>query len=255
MSTIIKSSRRARPASSPLRFAEIAPAAMRWLRIGSRRADRWRKLAARPKRFARPSRLKARRLRSKPTQAHACQQRFDRHLAQMAMVVRQAVDELALAKAQWLAHWEKTAVHVAAAIAERLISAAKLRERPRSRCNWFARRWNWPPARPTCRFDCILRLRGAQARGRNHRRTSCAGKVRLSIVADPQVSRGGCRVERASARSTSNSSRNWLASNKSFRKATTREHSDVQHARRNPPPTTGRAPHGAARAASRARSA
>jgi flagellar assembly protein FliH len=108
--------------------------------------------------------------------------------------LRRAIDDVHDAKQAWLRHWEKSAVHVAAAIAERLIR----RELPRS-----------PEITLTLVREALelaagddhLRLHlnpadhetlGPQV-GRLIEELSRLGTA--EVVADPTVTRGGCRVE------------------------------------------------------------
>ena len=74
-------------------------------------------------------------------------------------------------------------------------SAANCAGSRKSRSRWCARRWNWPPAAPTC--DCISIPEDYKSLGRQVRALidamSALGDA--EVTPDPAIGQGGCRVE------------------------------------------------------------
>jgi flagellar assembly protein FliH len=108
--------------------------------------------------------------------------------------LRQAIDEVLRAKSAWLNHWEGRTVHLAAAIARRVIRQELTRQ----------------PQITTALVREALELAAGSAEVRIHlhpddqaalrsqveeiiREVSRLGTV--EVVPDPRISRGGCRVE------------------------------------------------------------
>ena len=115
-------------------------------------------------------------------------------LATLVPALRQAVQDIQDAKQAWLSHWEKSGVHLAAAIAERLIRREL-------------------PDRPELTLTLVreaLELAAGSGRIRVHLNPAdhktlgpqvediakeLSGLAPAELVADERVSLGGCRVE------------------------------------------------------------
>ena len=122
------------------------------------------------------------------------EEKVSHRVASMISALGAAVDRIADAKAQWLGHWERQAVHLAAAIAARVVR----REVERT-----------PEITLTLVRDALELAAGAsdiqlrmhpddyQALGPDVERiaTQLTQLGHARIVADPQVTKGGCRVD------------------------------------------------------------
>jgi flagellar assembly protein FliH len=121
-------------------------------------------------------------------------QMIQRQLATVIPALRQAILDIHQAKQAWLAQWETAGIHLAAAIAKRLIRSELTRQ----------------PEIPLTLIREALQLAAGSGQLRvllsssDHR--ALQGQVQLlvkemsglgetQIVADPSVSPGGCRVE------------------------------------------------------------
>ena len=123
-----------------------------------------------------------------------CDEKMGQHLATLLPAVREAVDRIHEAKAEWLLHWEKMAVHVAAAIAERVIrrelerspeiSLTLVKEALELAAGNGDFQLRMHPADVTAMGDQVQLLIAG---------LSSLGKAK--VVADPQITRGGCRIE------------------------------------------------------------
>ena len=116
------------------------------------------------------------------------------HLSTLTPALRQAVEDIQHAKQAWLAHWEKSGVHLAAAIAERLIRRQL-------------------PDMPELTLALVretLELAAGSGRIRLHLNPAdyktlgpqvediakeLSGLAPAELVADGRISAGGCRVE------------------------------------------------------------
>jgi flagellar assembly protein FliH len=124
----------------------------------------------------------------------ACQEQVSRELTTLLPALRDAIDHIDAARAGWLAHWEKTAVHVAAAMAARVIrreltrqpgvTLALVREALELASGSGELTLRMHPADFAVLGDDAERLA---------RELSRFGKAR--VVADPEISPGGCRVD------------------------------------------------------------
>ncbi len=108
--------------------------------------------------------------------------------------IRAAVEELQAAKSVWLAHWERTAMHVAVAIAERVVRR-ELAAAPEITMALVREALELAAGSA----ELVLRLNpedfnllGDQAQ-RMAAELTRLGKV--DVVADPAISKGGCRVD------------------------------------------------------------
>ena len=122
------------------------------------------------------------------------QQQLAQQLATVLPALRKAIQEIQYAKQAWLAHWEKTGVHVAAAIASRLIR----------------RELSQTPDIPLALIREALELAVGSAQLRVHVNPAdhkvLAPQIEIlmaeltplgsaELVADPEIGHGGCRVE------------------------------------------------------------
>ncbi len=124
----------------------------------------------------------------------AVEQMVAKQLTNVLPALRNAVGEIEHAKQGWLKHWEGSAVHVATAIAQRLIR----------------RELQQDPQIPVALVREALQLAAGNARIRIHLNTEdhraiaqqveslvqeLSTMTEAEIVASDSVSRGGCRVE------------------------------------------------------------
>ncbi|MGA2065373.1 MAG: FliH/SctL family protein [Thermoguttaceae bacterium] len=124
----------------------------------------------------------------------AAEETIHKQLTGTLAALGRAVEDLRQAKQAWLAHWEAAGVHVAAAIARRLIRR-ELSRQPDIPLTLVREALELAAGDPQVR----IRLHPAdhQALG-GQVRTLVAGMSGLGeaeIVADPAVTAGGCRVE------------------------------------------------------------
>lgn len=94
----------------------------------------------------------------------------------------------------WLLRWEETAVHTAVAIAEKLLRQ-ELQHRPDLSKSMITEALRLAAGHPQLRIhlhpDDVQQL-GEHAEGIVQSITACAQAV---LIPDPQISRGGCRIE------------------------------------------------------------
>jgi len=122
------------------------------------------------------------------------QKQLSQQLTTLLPALRQVVREIHSAKQAWLAHWEKTGVHTAAAIAERLIRR-ELQKAPEITLALV--REALALAAGSSRLRILIHPTDHETLGPQVEtiiaELSALGTAEL--VADPQISRGGCRVE------------------------------------------------------------
>jgi flagellar assembly protein FliH len=124
----------------------------------------------------------------------AAEQAVKKELASLLPALRQAIGEIHHAKQAWLAHWEASGVHVAAAIAQRVIR----------------RELTVQPEIPLALVREALELAAGGSQIRIHLHPAdhealrkqvqlliqeTAGLGEAEVVADPAITPGGCRVE------------------------------------------------------------
>jgi flagellar assembly protein FliH len=122
------------------------------------------------------------------------EEKVGKQLASLLPALRKAVDDLGQSKQIWLSHWEKSAVHVACQIAGRIvrrqverepdITLALVREALELAAGSSEIRLHLHPDDRTALGSQVEKLAA-----------ELAGEGRASIVADPQIERGSCRIE------------------------------------------------------------
>jgi len=122
------------------------------------------------------------------------QDQVARQMATLLPALRQAVDEIRHARHAWLAHWQQRAVHVAAAIARRILRR-ELSHQPHLALELLREALELAAGNPRLR----IRLNPADyaALGAQAQRLAdqLAPLAQTEIVADPDIGLGGCRVE------------------------------------------------------------
>jgi flagellar assembly protein FliH len=122
------------------------------------------------------------------------EQKLGQQLSTLLPALKQVIQDVGHAKQDWLTHWERTAVHVAAAIAARVIR----RELP-----------NMPDVTLTLVREALELASGSaqirvQLNPADHEALKpqiealvkeLSGLGSAAVLADPRVSPGGCRVE------------------------------------------------------------
>jgi flagellar biosynthesis/type III secretory pathway protein FliH len=195
MSTIIKAGDGLQESPGvPFNFDDLAVQASRYL-------DKVRKealqIVAKAQQDAQALRQKAEvegRKAGQATVEQLVQQQLGTQLTTLLPALRQAVEEIHNARQSWLAHWEKSAVHLAAAIAGRLAR----------------RELSQHPEIPLPLIREALELAAGSAELRLHLNPDDLAALKpqveallaefsslgtAELVADPQITRGGCRVE------------------------------------------------------------
>jgi flagellar assembly protein FliH len=121
-------------------------------------------------------------------------EKVTRQLASLVPALRESIDAIGRAKAEWIAHWEKSAVHVAAAIAGRVIrrevertpdvTLALVKEALELAAGTSDIQLRMHPADVAALGGQVERLAEELAR---------LGKPQ--IVSDPKIEKGACRLE------------------------------------------------------------
>ena len=119
---------------------------------------------------------------------------IQKQLATVLPALRQAVQEIQHAKQAWLRHWEAGAVHVAAAIARRLVRR-ELEQHPEITLTLLREALELAAGSSQLRIH--IHPEDHQAlRGQIEILTKeLAGMAATELIADAEITRGGCRVE------------------------------------------------------------
>lgn len=125
---------------------------------------------------------------------HAVEQIVAKQLATVLPALAKAIRDIQHAKQAWLAQWEAGAVHVAAAIAQRLIRR-ELAAHPEITLTLVREALELAAGNSELRIH--LNPQDHQALGTQVALLvkELAGLARAELVADPAITRGGCRVE------------------------------------------------------------
>lgn len=112
----------------------------------------------------------------------------------LAPALQQAIEATDRLRTGWLRNWEQQVVHLAVAIAQRLVRG-ELGRRPEISQQWIREALELASSSPTL----TLRLNPADYETLGTLRETLAAEFRqlspTSIVADPQIAPGGCRVD------------------------------------------------------------
>jgi flagellar assembly protein FliH len=124
----------------------------------------------------------------------AVEQIVQRQLATVLPALHKAVQGIQHAKQAWLTHWEAGAVHVAAAIAQRLIRR-ELDQHPEITLTLVREALELAAGNAELRIH--LNPEDHQALGWqvNMLIKELSGLARAELIADPEITKGGCRVE------------------------------------------------------------
>ncbi len=121
-------------------------------------------------------------------------EKVNRHLATVVPAMREAIERIGAAKSDWLAHWERTAIHVAAAIAERVIRR-ELERTPEITLALVREALELAAGSG----DLQLRLHPDDFESLGQHAGRLAGELarlgKVDVLADPTITRGGCRVD------------------------------------------------------------
>lgn len=111
----------------------------------------------------------------------------------LAPALQAAVAEIQDSRQQWLAHWEKSALDLALAIAERLVRG-ELSRRPEIALGWIREALELAAGQG----DVTLRLNPADQESLRKQAEAIAAAVApiaaCQVVADPEISAGGCKA-------------------------------------------------------------
>ena len=124
----------------------------------------------------------------------AVEQMVAEQMAPVLLALGQAVTELRHAKQQWLSHWESSAVHLAAAMAGRIVRG-ELSRKPEITLTLVREALELAAGSQGIRLRLHpedYQLLGTQVQTLIEAMSSIGG---TEITADPAISRGGCRVE------------------------------------------------------------
>jgi len=122
------------------------------------------------------------------------EQMVRKQLATVLPALRQVIADIQHAKQAWLTHWEATGVHVAAAIAERLIRR-ELSQQPEITLTLV--REALELAAGSSRLRIHMNPADHEAIGQQVEMliSELATLTTAELVADPEITLGGCRVE------------------------------------------------------------
>ena len=115
-------------------------------------------------------------------------------LATVLPALQKTVEEIHHAKQAWLAHWERSAVHLAGAIAERVIRR-ELHEKPEIPLNLVREALELATGQSNVRVHLHPEDHQAIAEQVEMLAAEMASLGSAELVANADVSRGGCRVE------------------------------------------------------------
>jgi len=120
--------------------------------------------------------------------------RLDQHLAEILAALRQAVVQIDQSRHAWQQHWERHAVDLAAAIAQRLCRR-ELSRQPEISLAWIREALELAGTSAAV----VVRLHpddhASLAPHIDKLKSEMTGLGAVKIVADPTISAGGCRVE------------------------------------------------------------
>lgn len=122
------------------------------------------------------------------------QQRVAQQMGTLVPALREAITQIGHAKQAWLAHWEKSAVHVATAIAGRIVRH-ELAADPKITLKLVHETLELAAGSPQVRIHLHPndhRSLGAEVQTMIK---EFAGLGNAELIADPNITPGGCRVE------------------------------------------------------------
>jgi flagellar biosynthesis/type III secretory pathway protein FliH len=138
--------------------------------------------------------LERRTARATAAAEEACAARTETQLDSLVSAMRSAVDALDEAKAQWLAHWEQSALIVATAIASRVIRR-EVERTPDITLALVKEALELAAGSA----DVQLRMHPDDVAAFGKRVKQVAAELGrlgdVKIAADPQITKGGCRVD------------------------------------------------------------
>jgi flagellar assembly protein FliH len=121
-------------------------------------------------------------------------EKVSQQLTTLVPALREAIERIHAAKANWLLHWEKTAVHVAAAIAGRVIRR-ELQRTPEITLTLVKEALELASGSE----DIQLRMHpddlAALGEHVQHLVDELSRLAKPQIVGDPQIAKGGCRID------------------------------------------------------------
>ena len=124
----------------------------------------------------------------------AVEQIVQRQLATVLPALHKAVQDIQHAKQAWLTHWEAGAVHVATAIAQRLIRR-ELDQHPEITLTLVREALELAAGNAELRIHLNPEDHQALASQVNMLIKELSGLARAELIADPEITKGGCRVE------------------------------------------------------------
>lgn len=116
------------------------------------------------------------------------------HMTTVLPALQQAVAEIRQAREAWTAHWEHSAIHLAAAMARRIVRQ-QLPDCPEIPLNLVREALGLAAGNPEIRV--LLHPADHEALAGQVRTLAAelGGLAATKVLADPSISRGGCRVE------------------------------------------------------------
>jgi len=124
----------------------------------------------------------------------ACLRRQDEQWAHVESALGAAIERLDQTRGAWLGHWERTSVHLAVAIAERLLRR-KLPEHPDLPLTLVREALELAAGSGDLRICFNPADRDALGDRVEGLARQFAGLGSIEITADPAIARGGCRVD------------------------------------------------------------
>jgi len=124
----------------------------------------------------------------------AVEQIVQRQLGSVLPALHKAIQDIQHAKQAWLTHWEAGAVHVAAAIAQRLIRR-ELDQHPEITLTLVREALELAAGNAELRIHLNPEDHQALAAQVGMLVKELSGLARAELIADPEITKGGCRVE------------------------------------------------------------
>jgi len=124
----------------------------------------------------------------------AARQMMQQELQTLLPALRQVISEIQHAKQAWLRHWEAAAVHVAAAIAKRVIRR-ELSQRPQIALGLIREALELAAGNAQLRIRVNAEDYNLLGNDVDILVKEMSGLAQVEVIADAEISRGGCRVE------------------------------------------------------------
>jgi len=199
MSTVIKAGQRSSPSSDDARrvafnFEDMGDRAHRYLEQIRGEAEKILQQARRQAAEIQRRAEEEGRQTAMQAMEKTAEEKVGQQVRTLLPAIKQAAGEIEQAKAAWMSYWESNAVHLAVAIAKRIIRR-EVENEPEIQLEWIreALRLATGSAEMTLRLHPEDRATLGNHAQQIAQAVSGAGQV--NIVADESIAAGGCRVD------------------------------------------------------------